>query len=469
MKKVRFAIVLSLSIILFTLVGGYMFLAYYYRNSFSYGTFINNIYCTGKTIEEVNTELLSSLGDYEGLTIHTRDGKSYTVYSEDVNLKYDFKDKLISFYYGQNPLLWGENLIKENKSIDMMPDINYSSTLFDTIIDSFDFWEEDIPASERKVYIEKKDKGYILVDEKYDFLDREIAEAKIKESFENLSPVLDLEESACYSSIPYDEKDKSILEEFDKIDEFQNCKIVYRLGDELIPIDSSVACDFITWGDDEFPVLGPDGKIVPDTDKLNGFIDELAQNYDTYGKTHSFRTTDGRIVNVEGGNYGNEIDKEAENEYLLNAFNERKDEIHDVILSKEARALGQDDIGNTYIEIDMGKQHLYYYKDGVLTVDSDIVSGGISSGHGTPEGVYYVYNKAPNATLRGEDYVSHVKYWMAVYKGIGIHDASWRHGKFGGEIYKTNGSHGCVNTRLEEMKKLYELAEVGTPVIMFYG
>ena len=60
-----------------------------------------------------------------------------------------------------------------------------------------------------------------------------------------------------------------------------------------------------------------------------------------------------------------------------------------------------------------------------------------------------------------------MKYWMPVKGGIGLHDASWRK-EFGGEIYKTNGSHGCINIPRDVMKEIYENFEVGTPVIMFY-
>ena len=67
----------------------------------------------------------------------------------------------------------------------------------------------------------------------------------------------------------------------------------------------------------------------------------------------------------------------------------------------------------------------------------------------------------------GEDYRTPVSYWMAVYGNIGIHDATWR-GKFGGSIYKTNGSHGCINTPMKAVSQLYEMVEEGTPVIMFY-
>ena len=60
-----------------------------------------------------------------------------------------------------------------------------------------------------------------------------------------------------------------------------------------------------------------------------------------------------------------------------------------------------------------------------------------------------------------------MNFWMPVNGGIGIHDASWR-SKYGGDIYIKGGSHGCINTPYDAMKELYEMVEIGTPVIMFY-
>ena len=45
-------------------------------------------------------------------------------------------------------------------------------------------------------------------------------------------------------------------------------------------------------------------------------------------------------------------------------------------------------------------------------------------------------------------------------QGGAIHGAYW-HDKFG-----KRWSHGCVNLPLEEAKKLYEWADVGTPVVV---
>jgi lipoprotein-anchoring transpeptidase ErfK/SrfK len=125
-------------------------------------------------------------------------------------------------------------------------------------------------------------------------------------------------------------------------------------------------------------------------------------------------------------------------------------------------------VGDTYIEVDMGIQKLYYYEAGELKLETDIVTGNVRKKMNTPEGVNYVYSKQKNRILRGEGYTSPVSFWMPVKGAVGIHDASWRD-EFGGDIYKSNGSHGCINLPSDVMAELYDMVEVGTPVVMFYG
>ena len=40
--------------------------------------------------------------------------------------------------------------------------------------------------------------------------------------------------------------------------------------------------------------------------------------------------------------------------------------------------------------------------------------------------------------------------------------------EFGGEIYKYNGSHGCINMPYYNVSKLYDMVQVGTPVHVKY-
>ena len=67
--------------------------------------------------------------------------------------------------------------------------------------------------------------------------------------------------------------------------------------------------------------------------------------------------------------------------------------------------------------------------------------------------------------LVGPNYRSHVNYWMPIVGHIGIHDADWRN-EFGGEIYKTSGSHGCINVPPENMPELFAAVQTGTKVIV---
>lgn len=134
--------------------------------------------------------------------------------------------------------------------------------------------------------------------------------------------------------------------------------------------------------------------------------------------------------------------------------------------AQDGGVLGWDDIGDTYIEVDIGSQMLYYYEDGRRLIETPIVTGDLMRRRKTPSAVCFVYAKQKNRVLRGSGYASRVRYWMPVQGGIGIHDASWRR-EFGGEIYKTDGSHGCINTPLEAVEQLYERVEIGTPVVMF--
>lgn len=174
------------------------------------------------------------------------------------------------------------------------------------------------------------------------------------------------------------------------------------------------------------------------------------------------------MITVKGGNYGWQIDQETESQELLAHIEQGDTLAKEPAYTQRGNVWSTNyDIGDTYIEVDMGAQHMWFYKNGQLIVDTDVVTGNMSRGYGTPAIVAAVKYKARNAVLRGADYATPVKYWMPFYGNYGIHDASWR-AKFGGAIYQTNGSHGCVNTPPANMKILFEQAEKGTPVVLYY-
>ncbi|MBD5445644.1 MAG: L,D-transpeptidase family protein [Lachnospiraceae bacterium] len=290
-----------------------------------------------------------------------------------------------------------------------------------------------------------------------------MVEAAVKDS----APCIYLEEEGCYYDMELTDEMQYTLDEWELVKDFQDCHIVYQIGSDMIPVDASVVCDWILLKEDGNFDLDDKGQLQLKDGAVEEFIDKLADEYDTVGKSRRFMSTRGDVVEVEGGIYGNQLDKEIEVSYLTEAFNNKADEVHIPTYSQTARQQGEDDIGNTYLEVDMTQQMMYYYLNGRLEVETPIVTGNTSRRMGTPSGVNYVYLKQTDRILRGEGYASHVNFWMPVKGNIGIHDAAWR-STYGGQIYQTNGSHGCINTPYDAMNKIYSMVEVGTPVVMFY-
>ena len=131
--------------------------------------------------------------------------------------------------------------------------------------------------------------------------------------------------------------------------------------------------------------------------------------------------------------------------------------------TKEINVHVQEKRKNAKVVVSILNQTLNYYEKGQVVLSSPVVTG---LNNATPKGTYKILSKSRNVTLVGENYESHVRYWMPfIGRSYGLHDASWR-SNFGGQIYKTNGSHGCVNLPTNKAAQLYDLIEVGTPVII---
>ena len=121
--------------------------------------------------------------------------------------------------------------------------------------------------------------------------------------------------------------------------------------------------------------------------------------------------------------------------------------------------------GLTYIDISIEKQRVILFENGRKVMESACVTGTPNRERATHYGSFRINYKQRNRILRGSQklYEAFVSYWMPFDGGIGLHDATWR-GSFGGNIYKSNGSHGCINLPPAFAKQLYERVTVGMPV-----
>lgn len=443
----------------------YIAFVIHFTNVFMCGTYINGIYCTGFSVEECN-ELL--MADYKQDYIELQDKSNvrYRITYEEIDGSVDFSEELNKIMRSQNAFLWFMRLL-EPESYTLKPKIVYNDLMLGKVLSESAMYEEQ-SKKELDVFILESDTGYVLLDNRKGYLNPDLVHDAARYAMENQIDMIDLAEFGCYEDLEYTKEMEDTIELWRKIDAFQNrCKVVYDMGDVVIPVDASVVCHFIKLNEDNTFMLDKEGNLVFDKDGVTEFINGLAAEYDTYGTVREFTTTSGEVKEISGGTYGSKLNQKAEVKYLTNAFLEGIEETHIPAYTRSSTIRGKDDIGKTYIEVDMTNQRMYYYKNGVLKLETDVVTGNLRLNHDTPEGINYVYAKQKNRILRGPGYASPVDYWMPVNGGIGIHDASWRD-EFGGDIYKTDGSHGCINTPLEKVEELYDMVTIGTPVVMYY-
>ena len=439
MNKTTKRLLFAVLILLLFLLTVYFVLAFYYREGFSLNTWINGVYCTGKTVEEVNSELLSHT-EAPNVVIVDKAGEEYTIDLADVDYRADFGSALEVYRQEQNPYLWVDNVLLHSRRT-LAPAVTVDEEALRRAYNALEFVQTEQERIKDYSLTRDTEGAYVFTDGLSDRIDLEKAFLALKEIVENGQETLNLQESGCYYEITPDESQKTLRNLWKEIERFQTCDIVYCFGEERHPVTAADCASFL-----------------------------IAQN--GYGRTRQFHSTRGDVITIEGGTYGSKMDRKKETAYLLEhlldpGVHTGTSQSHIPIYEREAFCYGKNDIGDTYIEVDMTEQKMYYYEKGVLKLETEIVTGNMRRRMGTPEGVNFVYNKQKNRVLRGPGYASPVKFWMPVKGGIGIHDAGWRE-EFGGDIYQTAGSHGCINTPKDKMEELFDCVQIGTPVVMFY-
>lgn len=454
----RRSLLLALGLVLFLIAAIYVFFGIYFRSHFFYQTSIEDVDVGGRTAEDAVSELRSEVRDYL-LTLYDRNGNKYQILGADISYDYQPMGEEEKLIQEQKSFLWPGKITKKKKlSVDKS--ISYDESALKERVMSLDCMDEAYMQKPVDASIQMTEEGYELVPEEqgnYLIADKVFAAVKaVVEAGETEFTFTD----DLYEKPDVTADDEFLKERMAKIQSFFQAEITYDMGVDKEVVDKSVISSWIT--------IDGEYNISFDEDKVAAYVQSLASKYNTYGDEREFLTSKGDTVTIGGGDYGWVIDKEAEREQLIAEVKAGEVKTREPVYSQTAVSRNKDDIGNTYIEIDYTNQHMWYYENGTMKIDTDIVSGNISRGNGSPDGVFkIVYKKSP-AVLKGEDYESDVNYFMPFAYNVGIHDASWRNGKFGGTIYKTSGSHGCINAPESVVTKMYEMVKVDTPVVAYY-
>jgi len=450
-------------------IGLYIYNAGKYKTHFFKGTFINGIDASDLTADDIRTKIQDQCKNYS-LVIKARGREDEIITAKDVELHYSTDDSIESLLAQQNQ--W-EYIIK-NRNITTY-EVPSSLVLDDKLLTDSCYsllaFDDSTAYDSENAYIGEYDpaiNGYPIIAEinSNKIVDKNGAIDHIKAAMLTLNDSVNLDDDmyGLYGKAEICSDNEGLVFKKKNLDKFVGTKITFA-GSDII-LDGNTISEWVVENDL--------GVIEIDEDKLSSFVQSLANEYDTVGTDRILTSWWGNETTVGGGTFGWQVNQKAEIDELKRLIPETTIISREPIFSKRGVVHKAQDWGDTYVEINLAKQHLFYIKKGELVIESDIVSGGHQRKDGpTPTGIYQIAYKARDAVLRGPrdisgnySYETPVSYWMPFNKGIGLHDANWRW-SFGGKIYLRNGSHGCINLPVKVAKTIYENIEPGIPVIVY--
>lgn len=448
--------IFCIAIVLCIYVGGMIF----FHTRFFPGTQVNGISCGGKNVSALQDAITEEAGTYK-LEITGRDGLSDSITAGEIVLKPVFDDELYRMLSTQKSMMWPFQLGKKHL-FETSTVVAYDENAFAKKVEALTFCKKSNQRKPVDAYMSDiTDHGYeIIPEDEGSTLIKDMVYSVISDAVLTLEDTLDLDQVGCYVEAKIKRDNAELVQKCNELNRFVQTRVEYQFGDESVVTTPEIV--------NEWLVRDEKGMLTLAEDKVREFVNDMARKHDSFGKRRSFVTHEGETIDITEGTYGWWMNRPEETKELIERINQGESGIKEPVYFATAAQYGANDWGNTYVEIDLSAQHLYVYVDGEVRFESDFVSGNVARRFNTPRGIYGITYKERNATLVGQGYNSPVSFWMPFNNNVGMHDASWRK-TFGGEIYLTNGSHGCINLPKDSAETIFSLVEKNTPVIVYGG
>lgn len=450
-------------LIIGTSVAGVLLLIYFglvlfFQSHFIFGTEINGVACAGKTIEQVEKKIVEQVDNYE-MRIIGKENFEAVIDGKDIDLKVIFDGELEKVKKAQNPFGWVASLFgRKEKTIGSV--VHFDEESLTEQFEALTCLNNPDAVESVSATLTYKKGGFEIVPEQVGtVVDKEAFKEALWDGITDLEEEFSMEEKKCYMQPPLSSDSEELLKAQETMNGYLGVKITYSFGESKEVVGEEQISGWIH--------MNENAEVIFDQEAVRAYIDTLGNKYNTAGKARSFQTSYNQTIQVTQGDYGWRMNRVDETLALIEDIKAGESKEKEPVYLARAAQYGENDIGGTYVEINLTAQHVFFYKDGKLMVDSDCVTGTVSKGMDTPEGIYGITYKDKDAILRGPGYASPVTYWMPFNGNVGLHDASWRHGIFGGNDYLTNGSRGCVNLPFSVAKTIFENVEAGTPVIVY--
>jgi hypothetical protein len=460
MKYFRAAAALAGGVVLL-----YLLFTMYYAFHFLPKTSVNGVNVSGMNAKKAEQALEAAAGDYT-LTVTGADGKTETISGSGLNITIREPKDIRKAIRKQNPFLWMTGDLFQ-KNITSAIRTSYDKSALLKQVQALHAFDSSSMISPVDAALQEQDDGSMVITRETvgTTIDLDKAYAQIQKAVGTYLPAVDLADSQVLPEVTADDASlKKRMKEWNNL--LKAAGLSYNFPKETVTLSSK----------DIAGLLYDDGKSVSVSyDLVATLLSSWKDEYDTYKNSFEFTTALGTTVKMlPYGEVGWELNEEDTAKALIEAIENGDTGNHDPSFYHKTDTMSNMGLGDTYVEVSIKDQYLWIHKNGEIVLESSVVTGNPNpddegKNRETYPGVWDIDGKYKDVTLgtiEVQGYASPVSYWVPFNGGEGLHDAPWRT-EFGGTIYKTNGSHGCVNCPEDVMGAIFSNVEKGELVIIY--
>lgn len=451
-------------LIIIALAGSYIWGVVYFNERFFFNTEVNGVDFSRQTVTDAIHYIEGRSNNFY-LLVHSNNGEGEYIYAHEIGLTFTTDSVIDVLLHNQNAFLWPLSLIRNNAT-DASFEVEFDELMLHARVQNLavvvDGNTESVDAS---VVIES---GYaVVVPQIYgDVVKVDELSLQIANSILNLETTFYASGSELFYQPTITTSSAQIVDALANLNHYLYTEITFLVGDEIV-LDRHYIADWLSMSDDF--------EVYLDERQIAYWFNDFVPRVNTHGTTRSLYTPEGREVEVTGGYYGWIISRDLEFAQLLE--NVRNGDVisREPIFFQRAESFEEQDWGETFIQVDLTYQHMWFILEGEVIFDAPVITGLPQGNRATPQGVYFILDTlSPTVLIGATDpvtglpiYETPVDYWMrTTWSGHGFHDATWQVHGFGGTLYRTHGSHGCTNLSLEDARELYNLIHTHWPVMM---
>ncbi len=444
----------------------YIGMGLFFQNHFVFNTTVNGVDYSLESPSKVEKIMRQKVDNYS-LTLIGSDGSTEAIAGDQIGVAYKSGGEVEELIKQQDGWAWFSSLFEKNEIVTSVG-VTYDEAALAQRIDALNcVSDEGKTASENAKPVYNNGQFTIQAEVQGTQVNKEKLTEVVKNAVNGFQSEVKLKDTGCYITPTYTSASPEVQAACNSMNEYLKASVTYDFSPYTEVVGAEQISQWLTV-DDSMNVTFNEASV-------GDYVANLAAKYDTVGSTRTFTSAgSGRTITISGGEYGWKIDQEAETALLIDNIKNGETVTREPEYYSKGKTRDEgNDIGDTYAEVDLTNQVMYYVSGGSVVMSTSIVSGNPTTGHATPTGVHRILYKESPSVLKGTqdengnyEYETEVTFWMPFTNdGCGFHDATWQP-TFGGSWYLTNGSHGCINMSYSDAEKLYSLIQTRDPVIV---